>query len=74
MATHVGVLDQGRLVQFGSPREIYENPVSIYAASRLGQPRINILPASLFNGAPGKAQLIGLRPEQIARDKAKTVS
>ena len=27
MATHVGVLDQGRLVQFGTPREIYENPV-----------------------------------------------
>jgi multiple sugar transport system ATP-binding protein len=67
MATHVGVLDQGRFVQFGSPREIYENPVSIYAASRLGQPRINILPASLFNGAPGKAQFIGLRPEQICQ-------
>ena len=42
MATHVGVLDKGKLVQFGPPREIYENPVSIYAASRLGQPRINV--------------------------------
>ncbi|MFZ1663474.1 MAG: ABC transporter ATP-binding protein, partial [Paracoccaceae bacterium] len=52
MATHVGVLDQGRLVQFGRPREIYEAPVSIYAASRLGQPRINILPADIFPGAP----------------------
>ena len=39
MADHVGVLDQGRLVQFGTPRQIYENPVGIYAASRLGQPR-----------------------------------
>ena len=37
MATHVGVLKEGRLVQFGSPREIYEAPVSIYAATRLGQ-------------------------------------
>ncbi len=27
MATHVGVLEKGRLIQFGSPREIYENPV-----------------------------------------------
>jgi multiple sugar transport system ATP-binding protein len=67
MATHVGVLDQGKLVQFGSPREIYENPVSIYAASRLGQPRINILPADLFTGAPGNAVKIGLRPEQIVQ-------
>jgi len=67
MATHVGVLDQGKLVQFGSPREIYENPVSIYAASRLGQPRINILPADLFPDAPDKAVKIGLRPEQIVQ-------
>lgn len=71
MATHVGVLDRGKLVQFGSPREIYENPVSIYAASRLGQPRINIVPASLFNGAPAKADKIGLRPEQIVQGEGE---
>lgn len=67
MATHVGVLDQGKLVQFGSPRELYENPVSLYAASRLGQPRINVLPADVFGGAPAKATHIGLRPEQIVQ-------
>lgn len=67
MATHVGVLDNGKLVQFGSPREIYENPVSIYAASRLGQPRINVLPADIFPGAPAQAKSIGLRPEHIVQ-------
>lgn len=71
MATHVGVLDKGKLVQFGSPREIYENPVSIYAASRLGQPRINILPADLFAGSPGNADTIGLRPEQIVQGEGE---
>lgn len=65
MATHVGVLDHGRLVQFGTPREIYENPVSIYSASRLGQPGINILPADIFPGAPAGAASIGMRPEHI---------
>ena len=65
MATHVGVLDQGRLVQFGSPREVYSDPRSVYAARRLGQPRINILPADLFGPAPDRADRIGLRPEQI---------
>ncbi|WP_116134596.1 ABC transporter ATP-binding protein [Tropicimonas sp. IMCC34043] len=65
MATHVGVLDRGRLVQIGSPREIYEDPVSLYAASRLGQPRINLLPADLFGERPPGARTIGLRPEQI---------
>jgi multiple sugar transport system ATP-binding protein len=65
MATHVGVLHHGRLVQFGSPREVYEQPVSIYAAARLGQPRINILPAEIFPGAPARAVSVGLRPEHI---------
>ena len=65
MATHIGVLDHGKLVQFGAPREIYEDPVSIYAASRLGQPRINIVPADLFGKAPSGAASMGLRPEQI---------
>jgi multiple sugar transport system ATP-binding protein len=65
MATHVGVLDEGRLVQFGTPREIYENPSSLYVAGRLGLPRMNTLPATLFGGAPPGAATIGLRPEHI---------
>jgi multiple sugar transport system ATP-binding protein len=65
MATHIGVLDEGKLVQFDTPRQIYENPVSIYAASRLGQPRLNVLPADLFGSAPKSASYIGLRPEHI---------
>jgi len=71
MATHIGVLDKGKLVQFGSPREIYENPSSIYVATRLGQPRINTLPASLFSNAPAGAELIGLRPEHIRQGEGR---
>jgi multiple sugar transport system ATP-binding protein len=72
MATHVGVLDNGRLVQFGSPREIYENPVSLYVAGRLGIPRVNLLPADVFPGAPHTAKTIGLRPEHIAMGRGKS--
>jgi len=71
MATHVGVMDKGRLVQFGTPRQIYEDPVSIYAAGRLGQPRINILPADAFGNAPQEAAFIGLRPEQISQGEGQ---
>lgn len=65
MATHIGVLNKGRLVQFDSPEEIYENPNSLYVASRLGVPRINNLPANLFANSPKNAKTIGLRPEHI---------
>ncbi len=64
MATHIGVLEEGRLVQYGTPRDIYENPRSVYVASRLGLPRINILPSHLFGGNH-KGPQIGLRPEHI---------
>ncbi|MBC6438265.1 MAG: ABC transporter ATP-binding protein [Rhodobacteraceae bacterium] len=71
MANHVGVLNHGKLVQFGTPREVYENPVSIYAARRLGQPRINILPAPLFGDHPTGAKSIGLRSEQIVQGEGE---
>jgi multiple sugar transport system ATP-binding protein len=74
MATHIGVLDEGRLVQFGSPREIYENPVSLYVAGRLGIPRLNVVPADLFGGAPKAAKTIGLRPEHIAQGAGKSAT
>jgi multiple sugar transport system ATP-binding protein len=74
MATHVGVLDQGRLVQFGTPREIYDNPVNLYVATRLGQTRINVLPANAFGPAPAKAAQIGLRPEHIATDTGQAAT
>jgi multiple sugar transport system ATP-binding protein len=68
MASRIGVIDSGRLIQIGSPREIYENPVNAYVASRLGQPGINLVPASLFrdSGLPKAAETLGLRTEHLA--------
>ncbi len=66
MSTHIGVLDEGKLVQFGTPCEIYENPCSTYVAARLGLPRINLLPTGLLGeAAPSGASQTGLRPENI---------
>jgi multiple sugar transport system ATP-binding protein len=48
LADRIGVLKQGRLVQLGSPRDIYVNPCDTYVATRLGSPRINLLPRSGF--------------------------
>ncbi len=68
LATRIGVLDQGRLVQVGTPEQIYEDPVSATVASRLGSPRINLLPRAALPGlnAPAATATIGLRAEQLA--------
>jgi multiple sugar transport system ATP-binding protein len=74
MATRVGVLQQGILVQLGSPREIYENPTSSYVASRLGAPRINLVPRSALPAlhAPAHTATFGIRSEHIALETAST--
>jgi multiple sugar transport system ATP-binding protein len=67
MANRVGVLQQGRLVQLGTPRQIYEDPASAYVAQRLGSPRINLLPRSALPGlaAPAATHTVGLRAEHL---------
>jgi multiple sugar transport system ATP-binding protein len=67
MADRIGVMNQGALVQLGSPREIYERPDNTYVASRLGTPGINLIPAELLGGdiVPPNASTVGLRTEHI---------
>jgi multiple sugar transport system ATP-binding protein len=67
LADRIGVLDRGRLVQIGAPREIYQAPVNLEVARRLGSPPINLLPADAFGsmGVPAAAATIGIRPEDV---------
>jgi len=67
LATRIGVLDHGRLVQVGSPRDIYENPQSSTVAARLGSPRINLLPRAALDDwpAPLQAATVGVRAEHL---------
>jgi multiple sugar transport system ATP-binding protein len=76
MADRIGVMERGRLVQVGSPREIYENPVSAYVAGRLGQPSINLVPRSALGSlnAPPGAATIGLRTEHVRLVKGARAS
>ncbi len=73
MASRVGVLNEGRLIQFGTPREIYQDPDDEYVATRLGLPHINLVPvAALAAGIsrdshkpPSTTVNVGVRTEHI---------
>jgi multiple sugar transport system ATP-binding protein len=65
MASRIGVIEGGALLQIGTPRQIYENPINAHVAARLGQPAINLLPAKIFPGAPPAAATIGARTEHL---------
>ena len=67
MASQIGVIKDGELLQLGTPREVYENPNSRYVASRLGTPQINFLPASLIPeiAMPAGTDAVGIRTEHL---------
>jgi multiple sugar transport system ATP-binding protein len=72
MANRIGVIEKGRLIQVGSPREIYQSPANAYVATRLGQPAINLIPAGLIpsGSMPAGAATVGARTEHLAIAKA----
>jgi multiple sugar transport system ATP-binding protein len=51
LADRIGVLQQGRVVQTGTPQDIYDRPASVFVAQLVGSPRINLLPATPNAGA-----------------------
>ncbi len=71
MASHVGVLDHGRLVQFGTPREIYEDPVSTYVATRLGHPASTCCQPRSSAGAPPGPPRSACAPSTSARRRPR---
>ncbi|MFB6214786.1 MAG: ABC transporter ATP-binding protein, partial [Candidatus Bipolaricaulia bacterium] len=47
MAEKIALLNKGSLEQFTSPRELYESPDTLFAASFIGDPPMNIFEADL---------------------------
>jgi multiple sugar transport system ATP-binding protein len=81
MADRIVVMREGRILQVGSPLELYENPVDVFTARFIGSPTMNLLPAALRSGGieltaggtlpvPAKTAttgeiLVGIRPQDL---------
>lgn len=50
MGDKVGVLHNGRIVQTGTPQEIYDNPRDTYVARFVGSPPMNLMEGRLLGG------------------------
>lgn len=51
MADRIAVLDHGKIIQVGTPSDIYDRPATTFVATLVGSPRINLFPVSRENGA-----------------------
>ncbi len=79
LADRIAVLRAGRLLQFATPREVYERPATSFVGAFLGTPRMNLVPARVEGdrieagpfrlprpSAPLPAELeVGIRPEHV---------
>ncbi len=61
MADRIVVLREGRVLQTGSPEDIYRRPVSPEVARQLGMPPINLIPGA-------GSGMTGVRPEDLRPD------
>lgn len=50
MADRIAVLREGRVIQIGTPHDIYDRPATTFVAQLVGSPRINLLQAGRENG------------------------
>lgn len=76
MADRIALLDRGHLVQFGTPRELYETPANTFVATFLGQPKMNLVELTVQNqrttpfaldpdGVTTEHVTLGIRPEDL---------
>jgi iron(III) transport system ATP-binding protein len=85
MASHVAVMNGGRIEQFGSPKELVTDPQTAFVATFVGTPPANLIPVSNgtfwgkwsdgeFEGRSGSAMF---RPEELelaAAPSARTLT
>ena len=53
MAHRIVVLNKGRVEQFGSPMELYHHPATRFVATFIGQPNMNLAPATVLGTEAG---------------------
>ncbi len=89
MADRIVLMNKGEIIQVGTPRDLYQNPVDLFTAKFLGYPPINLIKSKVLNGmlSPlglplSEAQLpdksddffVGFRPEDMIIGKDGNLS
>jgi sn-glycerol 3-phosphate transport system ATP-binding protein len=62
LAQRMLVMNAGRMEQFGTPQEVYEQPASTFVAGFIGSPPMNLLRHA--RGVP-EGRILGIRPEHV---------
>jgi sn-glycerol 3-phosphate transport system ATP-binding protein len=66
LGDYIAVMDNGRIMQYGTSEDVYGNPANVFTASFIGDPGMNILPQKdgTYLGFRGQKVCIG-QPEEL---------
>jgi multiple sugar transport system ATP-binding protein len=82
LADRIVVMNQGRVLQVATPRDVYESPADAFVAAFMGAPKMNLVEGRIDDGAlafgPFRLEpprtglperlLVGVRPQDLAID------
>jgi ABC-type sugar transport system ATPase subunit len=69
LADRIVCLEGGSSAQVGTPEDLYSRPANIFVASFIGSPQINLLPATVANGALLLADGQVIKPIKLLADE-----
>jgi len=79
LADRIVVLESGKIIQVGTPHELYNRPANTFVAQFIGSPKMNVVPCTVIEGSYSvtggrssnyqltnvSAAQLGVRPEHI---------
>jgi multiple sugar transport system ATP-binding protein len=72
LATQIAVLKEGVLQQFGTPAEIYNDPVNVFVADFMGSPAMNIVQATVrVNGSGAQVTMNRIDEPDLVLDAGR---
>jgi sn-glycerol 3-phosphate transport system ATP-binding protein len=63
LGDRIAVMDRGRLLQLGTPEDVYGRPRNVFVARFVGSPAMNLLPGTALGQGAGVT--VGIRPELL---------
>jgi len=71
MGDRIAVMDRGKILQVGSPEEIYLKPANVFVAGFVGSPQMNFFKVKVEEGIKLSSSFISFKPPTELREKLK---
>jgi len=65
LSDRLAVMKDGKILQLGTPQEVYKKPQNLFTAGFIGSPTMNFLPGEIIPFVKDENIMVGVRPEDL---------